>query len=92
MTLGATSRIIGISLPLDGRETSLLLLDDYRGRRAARGLQALGPPFRSIAAIPQSGFVRRPAVIPTTPTAGRLTQPDYRISYTRAIFPWSNGA
>jgi hypothetical protein len=37
MTLGATSRIIGISLPLDGRETSLLLLDGYaamgRGRR-----------------------------------------------------------
>jgi hypothetical protein len=28
----------------------------------ARGLQALGPPFRSIATIPQFGFVRRPAV------------------------------
>jgi hypothetical protein len=33
MTLGATSRIIGISPPLDGRETSLLLLDGNRGRR-----------------------------------------------------------
>ena len=28
----------------------------------ARGLQALGPPFRSIATIPQFGYVRRPAV------------------------------
>jgi hypothetical protein len=37
MTLGATSRIIGISLPLDGRETSLLLLDGYRGRRLRVG-------------------------------------------------------
>ena len=37
MTLGATSRIIGILLPLDGRETSLLLLDDYRGRRLRVG-------------------------------------------------------
>jgi hypothetical protein len=62
MTLGATSRIIGILLPLDGRETSLLLLDGYRGRRLRMGSKALGPPFRYIAAIPQSGFVRRPAV------------------------------
>jgi hypothetical protein len=37
MTLGATSRIIGISLPLDERETSLLLLDGYRGRRLRMG-------------------------------------------------------
>jgi hypothetical protein len=37
MTLGAASRIIGIPLPLDGRETSLLLLDSYRGRRLRMG-------------------------------------------------------
>jgi len=29
MTLGATSRIIGISLPLDGRETCLQLHDGF---------------------------------------------------------------
>jgi hypothetical protein len=37
MTLGATTRIIGISPPLDGSKTSSLLLDSYRGRRQRVG-------------------------------------------------------
>ena len=38
MTLGANvPEHIGILLPLDGRETSLLLLDGYRGRRLRVG-------------------------------------------------------
>jgi hypothetical protein len=37
ITLGATLGAIGILLPLDGRKTSLQLLDGYRGRRWRMG-------------------------------------------------------
>jgi hypothetical protein len=61
MNLGATSRIIGSSLALDGREPRLLLLGGYRVPLATHRLQASEPPFRLIVTSRSAGFARRPA-------------------------------